>query len=138
MNISSIIFSLLLGSMIFFVSIVTPAAFKSLNEKSASKFLRTVFPRIFNFGFLLAIIGSIFLYLENLQFYLILSVSIAFAFLFNNFVLTPLINTNRDKMLDGNDNSKRVFNILHTFSVLIYIAQIIGLVILLFLDYYYN
>ena len=118
---SSIVFSLLLGSMIFFVSVVSPSAFKSLKPKYSSKFLRIVFPRFFTFGIILSFVSALLTYLEGLKINFIFSIFIGFGFIFNNYVLTPLINTQRDYMLSGVKNSERAFKILHTLSVLIFI-----------------
>ena len=41
------IYSLIVGFMIFFMSVVTPSVFKTLDEINSRNFLRFIFPRMF-------------------------------------------------------------------------------------------
>ena len=128
---TSLLISGLLGSMIFFVFVVSPTVFSSLPSKQSSKFLRKIFPRMFLFGFILSIMGSLLAYYENLigSFFLLLCISI--LFILNRNFLTPLINKYRDLQLEGNKSSSKIFKLLHLFSVIIFVTTMICLVIIL-------
>ena len=43
--------SLILGAMTSFMIVTSPAVFKTLDEDHSKKFLRYIFPRLFNFCF---------------------------------------------------------------------------------------
>ena len=47
--------SLIIGFMIFFMSVVTPSVFSILNEDEAGKLLRVIFPRMFIYGLIITI-----------------------------------------------------------------------------------
>ena len=110
--------------MIFFVSVVTPSVFKTLDENSASKFLRFIFPRMFLYGFTLstaALILSIWSQDAVLTFG---SLLIAILFLINAYAITPLINKYRDQYNNGLLDSDKIFKKYHLISVLIYLFQL--------------
>ena len=58
--------SILLGSMLFFVIIVSPTVFTSLSSDQASKFLRIIFPRLFLFGLVLSLVTALGYYISSL------------------------------------------------------------------------
>ena len=110
--------------MIFFMSVVTPSVFKTLDENSSSKFLRFIFPRMFLYGFILstaALILSIWVQDVVLTFG---SLLIAVLFLVNAYAITPLINKYRDQYNNGLLDSDRVFKKYHLISVLIFLFQL--------------
>ena len=116
----------ILGIMIFFSFVLAPVTFTSLNEENARKFIRKIFPYYYNVNFVLSIlILLIYLFNKtfNLNFYLILSVTI--LFFLANYILMPLIN----KYRDNNENKK--FKYLHFISVIINFIQILILIFLL-------
>ena len=116
--------------MIFFMSVVTPSVFKTLDENSASKFLRFIFPRMFLYGFILstaALILSIWVQNAVLTFG---SLLIAILFLINAYAITPLINKYRDQYNNGLLDSDKVFKKYHLISVLIYLFQLVVLIYL--------
>ena len=49
--------TILIGSMIFFMAVVSPSVFATLSTNGSSKFLRTIFPRMFLFGFIIALLS---------------------------------------------------------------------------------
>ena len=129
-NIITLIYSLIIGFMIFFISVVTPSVFKTLDESSASKFLRFIFPRMFLYGFILstaALILSIWVQNAVLTFG---SLLIAILFLINAYAITPLINKYRDQYNNGQLDSDKVFKKYHLISVLIYLFQLVVLIYL--------
>ena len=99
--ITNILIAFLIGSMIFFSAVVSPSVFASLNSKGSSKFLRTIFPRMFLFGFLISLIGIILTFISSDFYNSIILAIIALSFIINRNYLTPLINKFRDQELEG-------------------------------------
>ena len=54
------------------------------------------------------------------------SAPIAAGFAVNVFILTPRINTYRDRDLEGDAAAKRMFGLLHLASVGILLLQLVG------------
>ena len=118
--------SAILGIMVFFSFVVAPVTFTTLNEENARKFIRKIFPFYYNVNLALsslAIVIYIILKSYNLNFYLILLVSVLFAI--SNYILMPLINKYRDQKKDKN------FKYSHFLSVIINFVQILLLLIIL-------
>ena len=125
----------LLGTMISFIVVISPAVFKTLDREYSQKFLRYIFPRLFNFCTLITIfMGSLFI-LGNFIYGLISSLLIAISFLINTYFLTPRINMQRDLFLAGDAASERLFKNLHFTSVLLYLLNMV-LVSSIFILYY--
>ena len=127
--------ALLLGAMISFVLVTSPTVFKTLDEEHSKKFLRFIFPRLFNFCFLIAICMFLFFALGEFVFGMVLGMSIAISFLINTYLLTPRINKMRDLMLEGHTESGRQFKNLHRASVLLYLLNMI-FILAIFIFYY--
>ena len=126
LNLSNYLASGILGIMLFFSFAIAPIIFKSLDEKNARNFIRNIFPYYYSINLILSILAVIcfvILNLYELSFYLILAVTILFAF--SQFVLMPMINKFRDT------NQTKKFNYSHGVSVLINIIQMICLVVIL-------
>ena len=119
--------SAILGIMIFFSFVVAPVTFTSLDENSARKFIRRIFPYYYNVNLVLSVIVTLF-YVFNkyykFNFFLILIVGILFAV--SSFILMPLINKYRD------ENQDKKFKYSHFFSVVINFVQIILLTIIIY------
>ena len=118
--------SAILGIMLFFSFIVAPVTFTTLNEENARKFIRKIFPYYYNVNLGIGILATlIFVFFKsfNLDFFLILLVTLLFAL--SNYVLMPLINKFRDNNQDKN------FKISHLVSVVINFLQMILLIIIL-------
>ena len=133
MNIDLIIYlnAALAGTMIFFVSVISPTVFSSLSKKQASKFLRSVFPRMFLFGFILSFFSAIMsIYLGYfLEFYGLTIVSV--LFLLNRNLITPKINFYRDREIEGDEKAKKYFKLLHLLSVIFFIINFVIIILLL-------
>ena len=117
---------IILGIMLFFSFIVAPVTFSSLNEENARIFIREIFPYYYTVNLIISLIVLlclIYLGIYNLKFYLILLISILFAF--SNFILMPLINKFRDSKED------KKFKYSHLLSVIINFVQMIFLIIIL-------
>ena len=119
--------SAILGIMVFFSFVVAPVTFTTLNEESSRKFIRKIFPFYYIVNLALSSIATIIYVIlksYNLNFYLILLVSILFAV--SNYILMPLINKYRDQKKDKH------FKYLHFLSVIINFFQILLILIILF------
>ncbi len=126
MSLLAIIHAAIAGYMLFFMAVVPQAAFKTLSAKAVGAFLRVLFPRLFLYGLVLSLTACIVALLADASWQLAVSVFIATGFAINIFVLTPRINFYRDRDLDGDAYAKRIFSLLHLFSVSIFLLQIIG------------
>ena len=119
--------SAVLGIMVFFSFVVAPVTFTTLNEENARKFIRKIFPFYYIVNLALSSIATIIYVIlksYNLNFYLILLVSILFAV--SNYILMPLINKYRDQKKDKH------FKYSHFLSVIINFFQILLILIILF------
>ena len=121
--------------MIFFSAVVSPSVFASLNSKGSSKFLRTIFPRMFLFGFVISLIAFILTILSNDLFNSIVLVIIGLSFLINRNYLTPLINNFRDQELEGDSKAAKNFKIMHRLSVLLFIINFFLFILVIVLNY---
>ena len=123
--------SIILGSMLFFVIIVSPTVFTSLSSDQASKFLRIIFPRLFLFGLILSLVTALGYYISSLYIETILALVSSILFFLNRNLLTPMINYYRDKEIEGDIKSKKYFKLLHLLSVLFFVMNSIILVFFL-------
>ena len=121
----------LAGTMIFFVSVISPTVFKTLSNEYSSKFLRSVFPRMFLFGFILSFLSAIVSFYSGyfLEFYFLTIVSI--LFLINRNLITPKINFYRDREIEGDEKAKKYFKLLHLLSVIFFIINFVIIILLL-------
>ena len=117
-DLSIFLIPFLIGSLVFFSSIVAPNTFINLDEKSARKFIRTLFPKIYTYAAILSLLISIFL-LKVETFYSFIFFVISLGYIYSKFFLMKKINDASD-MKDDNK-----FKILHRFSVIIFILQLI-------------
>jgi hypothetical protein len=117
-DLSIFLIPFLIGSLVFFSSIVAPNTFINLDEKSARKFIRTLFPKIYTYAAILSLLISIFL-LKVEVFYSFVFFVISIGYIYSKFFLMKKINDASD-MKDDNK-----FKILHRFSVIIFILQLI-------------
>ena len=126
LNLSNFLASGILAIMLFFSFTIAPIIFKSLDEKNARNFIRSIFPYYYSVNLILSVLVIICFIILNyygLNFYLISSVAILFAF--SQFILMPMINKYRD------NNETKKFNYTHGVSVVINIIQMVFLVIIL-------
>ena len=131
LDVISYLNSILLGSMLFFVIIISPTVFTSLSSDQASKFLRIIFPRLFLFGLILSLVTALGYYISNLYIETILALVSSMLFFLNRNLLTPMINYHRDKDIEGDIKSKKYFKLLHLLSVLFFVISFIILVFFL-------
>ena len=131
--------AVLIGSMIFFMAVVSPSVFATLSTNASSKLLRTIFPRMFLFGFIITILSLILSYISDNFLNSILLVIVAVSFIINRNYLTPKINDFRDKELEGDKKASSSFKYMHLLSVLLFILNFIFLVSIVIINYFnYN
>ena len=131
--------TILIGSMIFFMAVVSPSVFATLSTNASSKFLRTIFPRMFLFGFIITFLSLILSYISGNILNSILLIVVAVSFIINRNYLTPKINNLRDKELEGDQKASSNFKYMHLLSVLLFILNFIILVSIVIINYFnYN
>jgi len=117
-NSAAFLIPFLIGSLVFFSAVVAPNTFKNLDEKNARLFIRNLFPKLYSYAAVISLIISITL-LGNSHFYSFIFLIITLGYLYSKFFLMIKINNAADKK----DTKK--FNILHRFSVIIFVLQLI-------------
>ena len=127
--------ALLLGVMISFIIVTSPTVFKTLDGENSKKFLRYIFPRLFNFCFLISASKCLLFILGNFLYGALVAFGISISFLINTYFLTPRINQMRDLSLEGDKNSERSFKYLHLASVLLYLLNML-LIVSIFVIYF--
>ena len=129
----------LIGSMIFFMAVVSPSVFVTLSTNASSKLLRTIFPRMFLFGFIIAILSLVLCYISSNILNSILLIIVAMSFIINRNYLTPKINDFRDKELEGDKKASSSFKYMHLLSVLLFVLNFIILIGIVINNYFnYN
>ena len=131
--------AVLIGSMTFFMAVVSPSVFATLSTNASSKFLRTIFPRMFLFGFIIAILSLVLCYISGNILNSILLIIVAMSFIINRNYLTPKINDFRDKELEGDKKASSSFKYMHLLSVLLFVLNFIILIGIVINNYFnYN
>ena len=131
--------AVLIGSMTFFMAVVSPSIFVTLSTNASSKLLRTIFPRMFLFGFIIAILSLVLCYISGNILNSILLIIVAMSFIINRNYLTPKINDFRDKELEGDKKASSSFKYMHLLSVLLFVLNFIILIGIVINNYFnYN
>ena len=125
-SIAVIFHAAIIGFMVFFSAVVAQSVFKTLSQKAAGAFLRVLFPRMFIFGLILSLMASSVAAYDGVAEMALLSIFISTGFVLNAFVVTPIINKQRDAMLEGDDNAGKKFKQFHFVSVAIFLVQLIA------------
>ena len=113
----------LVGSLIFFSIVVAPNVFISLDEKSARKFIRRIFPKLYLYAFIISTTIAFLIFYHGMIFS-VLFFFVSFGFLFSKIFLVKWINDVSDIKQKTSKQLKK-FKILHSLSVLIFITQIV-------------
>tara|TARA_B000000477_G_C6023732_1_gene198681 strand:- start:329 stop:712 length:384 start_codon:yes stop_codon:yes gene_type:complete len=124
-----------MGSMIFFTTVVSPTTFQTLNNKDSSNFLRSIFPKLFLFGFIISILSLLISLFNDNLIVTILLTFVTLSFLYNRNFLTPLINKFRDMELTGDKVAKKKFKLMHFLSVFLFIVNFLLLSCILIINY---
>ena len=131
--------AVLIGSMIFFMAVVSPSVFATLSTNASSKLLRTIFPRMFLFGFIIAILSLVLCCISSNILNSILLIIVSMNFIINRNYLTPKINDFRDKELEGDKKASSSFKYMHLLSVLLFVLNFIILIVIVVNNYFnYN
>ena len=120
----------LVGSLIFFSIVVAPNVFISLDQKSARKFIRSIFPKLYLYAFFISITIAFFIIYYGMIYSVIFFI-VSSGFLFSKFFLVKWINDVSDIKQKTSEQIKK-FKILHSLSVLIFITQIVCMTIVYF------
>ena len=115
---------MLLSYMIFFTICIAPVINTVLERKTSSILLRKIFPRNFIYGLVLSFVLVIFSFLEKELWSVSFSSIIFTLYLANLYFIMPKINEEADKFKEEGKYTKR-FKLLHLYSVLFYVLQII-------------
>ena len=124
-------FSGFISAVIIYQSaIVAATAFKSLERKQSSIFLRTIFPRFFKLIFVLGALTFVLCLISGASIYeyLVSLTTIVLSILCVSII--PLTNRYKD------DNNEKMFGYLHTLSVLLTMIILFVNISLIFLIYY--
>ena len=134
-NIGLLLNAFLMGVMTSFMVVTSPTVFKTLDEEYSKKFLRFIFPRLFNFCFLISTAMFLFFALAEFSFGMVAGIVMAVGFLINTYLVTPRINKMRDLMITGHTGAEKKFKTLHAISVLLYLISMIFIVAICVLYY---
>jgi hypothetical protein len=129
-NFALILVAFLLGSMIFFAAIVTPAVFKFLEREQAGIYLRGLFPRYYMWGAIVAALAAVLAWPFD-SFSGVVVAVVATAFIGVRQLLLPPINVARKGRAAGDEAASKKFAALHRLSVIINLGQMIALVVVL-------
>ena len=128
-TVSAFFTALVLGGMVFFMVVTTPAIFKSLEGAERTRYLTVLFPRYYRYMALICLPAGAFIWYRTEAKWLW---AMAAVFLFCDLVLRPLIDRNRDRRDRGDEVGARKFRLLHRLSVLINMAQLIVVLAIFF------
>ena len=120
----------LIGSLIFFSIVVAPNVFISLDQNNARKFIRSIFPKLYLWAFLISITITLLIFSHGII-YSVIFLVISSGFLFSRLFLVKWINEVSDIKQKTSKQIKK-FKTLHSLSVLIFISQIICMAIVYF------
>lgn len=119
-----ILYSMLFSYMIFFTICIAPVINTALERKTSSMLLREIFPRNFIYGLVFSFALVIFSLLEKSLWSLSFSSIIFTLYLVNLYFIMPKINKEADKFQEKGKYTRK-FKLLHLYSVLFYLLQII-------------
>ena len=115
----------LFGSMAFFSCVIAPLIFTKLDDVTAGRFVRSVFPWYYLVIAGLSLLAAVsLLAIRPLE--AVLLAIIALGAVFARQVLMPRINDYRDRMAEGDKKAEKSFAGLHLLSVWINGVQLIG------------
>jgi len=117
--------------MIFFAGVIAPAVFRFLDADEAGAFLRGVFPRYYDVGLGVSLIGVPVAVWEGGFVGAGVLALVASGFVLSRFVLVSRINEARDAKMAGEAGASSRFKRLHSFSVLINLVQMGALLALI-------
>ena len=114
-NIINLLCGLVAGTIVFHSAIVAPTVFRTLDERDASVFLRTIFPKFFLFLTLINVVNVLLALIDG-QFGVMVMAAISAVLMGIAYGIIPMTNRSRD---EGNQQR---FAKLHRISVLLTVA----------------
>tara|TARA_Y100000817_G_scaffold314546_1_gene313767 strand:- start:2052 stop:2435 length:384 start_codon:yes stop_codon:yes gene_type:complete len=114
-NIINLLCGLVAGTIVFHSAIVAPTVFRTLGERDASFFLRTIFPKFFFFLTLINVVNVLLALIDG-QFGVMVMAAISAVLMGIAYGIIPMTNRSRDEGL------QQRFSQLHRASVLLTVA----------------
>ena len=114
-NLINLLCGLVAGTIVFHSAIVAPTVFRTLGERDASVFLRTIFPKFFLFLTLINVINFLLALIDG-QFGVMVMAAISAVLMGVAYGIIPMTNRSRDEGL------QQRFAQLHRISVLLTVA----------------
>ena len=114
-NIINLLCGLVAGTIVFHSAIVAPPVFRTLGERDASVFLRTIFPKFFLFLTLINVVNVLLALIDG-QFGVMVMAAISAVLMGIAYGIIPMTNRSRDEGL------QQRFSQLHRVSVLLTVA----------------
>ena len=114
-NIINLLCGLVAGTIVFHSAIVAPTVFRTLGERDASVFLRTIFPKFFLFLTLINVVNVLLALIDD-QFGVMVMAAISAVLMGIAYGIIPMTNRSRDEGL------QQRFSQLHRVSVLLTVA----------------
>ena len=114
-NLIILLCGLVAGSIVFHSAIVAPTVFRTLGERDASVFLRTIFPKFFLFLTLINVVNVLLALIDG-QFGVMVMAAISAVLMGIAYGIIPMTNRSRDEGL------QQRFSQLHRVSVLLTVA----------------
>tara|TARA_B100000427_G_scaffold328935_1_gene343358 strand:- start:890 stop:1273 length:384 start_codon:yes stop_codon:yes gene_type:complete len=114
-NIINLLCGLVAGTIVFHSAIVAPTVFRTLGERDASVFLRTIFPKFFLFLTLINVVNVLLALIDG-QFGVMVMAAISAVLMGIAYGIIPMTNRSRDEGL------QQRFSQLHRVSVLLTVA----------------
>tara|TARA_B100000614_G_C14476959_1_gene465008 strand:+ start:500 stop:883 length:384 start_codon:yes stop_codon:yes gene_type:complete len=114
-SIINLLCGLVAGTIVFHSAIVAPTVFRTLGERDASVFLRTIFPKFFLFLTLINVVNVLLALIDG-QFGVMVMAAISAVLMGVAYGIIPMTNRSRDEGL------QQRFSQLHRVSVLLTVA----------------
>ena len=114
-NLITLLCGLVAGTIVFHSAIVAPAVFRTLGERDASVFLRTIFPKFFLFLTFVNVMNFSLALIDG-QFAIMVMAAISAVLMGVAYGIIPMTNRSRDEGL------QQRFAKLHRVSVLLTVA----------------
>ena len=114
-NIINLLCGLVAGTIVFHSAIVAPTVFRTLDERDASVFLRTIFPKFFLFLTFINVVNVLLALIDG-QFGVMVMAAISAVLMGIAYGIIPMTNRSRDEGL------QQRFSQLHRVSVLLTVA----------------
>ena len=116
-NIINLLCGLVAGTIVFHSAIVAPTVFRTLGERDASVFLRTIFPKFFLFLTLINVVNVLLALIDG-QFAVMVMAAISAVLMGIAYGIIPMTNRSRDEGLQQRFSQLHRVNVLLTVAVL--------------------